>query len=504
MIQVLGRKSLLQFLGSIVAWALSFVCVTIITNSMGMDDYGVLVRLISTLTLTFIVADLGLSLAHMKKISEGGDINDCVSTFLVIKVVLICLAVIVSMVGLFAWAVIFDGSVTKEYINIFVIILAYEVFLTLINVATYTFQGQMSVAKGFMIQAINPLARLPLLVILAINGGTITDLAWTYTIGIFLACALAFAILLRSRIKWRTPTLIRSYILLTIPLALMTAVNAIGTNIDKPLIGLAMSDTAAGSFSIAQMIISMISMVGVAVGTLTFPDFSGLYAGGKHEEMRKKSIVGEKYISLLTLPLILILLLFPGMILDIFSRGSGTDEANCLRLLGVGCYITMLNQVHYSQLLAANKARMMAKIALFSIILVVVLLPIMVFPEIAGVRMLGWGLTGAGFAWLLSNIVTVVMTRFEVRMITNTRMSWGILIHPLVGAAVVAAMLLIIIYWPLYGFIGLVVYSIITIALFIGAMFAARQIVKEDMVYFLDIINPKRMKSYITDELKKD
>jgi O-antigen/teichoic acid export membrane protein len=68
------------FIGSLVSSALGFVCLFFITNFVGVEAYGQVILMVSILTTINVVADLGNSSSYIKRIFEGRDIDDCIST----------------------------------------------------------------------------------------------------------------------------------------------------------------------------------------------------------------------------------------------------------------------------------------------------------------------------------------------------------------------------------------------------------------------------------------
>lgn len=499
---MLGRKSLLHFLGSILSWGLSFVCLYLATNYIGVDAYGTVVLLTSVLTMINVVADLGFSNAHVKRISEGKDLNDCISTYLIIKVNLTCVFVIVSFAALILWNFV-GGAPTGGSLDVFLILIFFEIFLTLANIVVFTFQGTTQSAMFQLMQVVNPLVRIPLTVAIVIFGGGAVELAWTYAIGTLTMMVLGLILLRRIKFHFVTPTLIRSYLDFSLPLIIMSIVVVLGANIDKVVIGIALGDLSVGSFSTAQVFLAMVATIGVAVATLTFPDFSKLFTEGRFEEIRSKSWFGERYITMLTLPITLVVMLFPGPFLTALFGPDVISAADALRILALANFILLANQVHYSQILAANKPRVIARMTILSVIVLLILLFTLVPSKIFGVTMFGWGLVGAGMAWLICNIVIVVLTRFSVKKISGTKLNPRIIRHILCGVITAAILWFVDVILPAQGLMILMLYVLMAFLIFFVLLTAVGEFGKEDRMYFLNLVSPKEMFSYISSELNE-
>ncbi len=420
---LLGRKSLLVFIGSLVSSALGFVCLFLITNFVGVEAYGQVILMVSILTTINVVADLGFSSAHIKRISEGCDVDDCISTFVLIKVNLICVFVLLSFGALLVWLNFLGGEMTAETRDVFLVMMLFEVCINLASIALVTFQGQSQVAKVQLLLILNPLVRLPLIIGIAFIGSGAVALAITYMLGAAIMMLASFLLLHRTRVRWRRPTLIRSYIVFTLPLVLISVIVTVSANLDKIVIGLSEGDVFVGYYSTVQTFLGVLGSLGAAVAVLTFPNFSMLFKQGRFEEIREKSWMAERYISMLAMPIVVLLMLFPGEILSVIFGPDLANGAGALRWLTLATFLIMLNQVHSSQILAANRPELLAKMTVVSFAVGTLLLLILVPEELLGIEMAGLGMVGAAIAALVSTIVIVIMTRLAVREMSDTRLN---------------------------------------------------------------------------------
>jgi len=141
---------------------------------------------------------------------------------------------------------------------------------------------------------------------------------------------------------------------------------------------------------------------------------------------------------------------------------------------------------------------------IISAIVLVVLLFVLVPSNLFGLAMMGWGMVGAGIAWLACNLVIVIMTRLSVRSISHTSLNLRLWIH-FAGGILTGFVLLGLNYiWPINGILGVAIYLVLAFAVFFGLMIGVGELSKEDRAYFIDLVNPKKMLSYITLELKKE
>ena len=107
---MIGRRSLLIVLSTILAAVLSFVGLLAMTNYLGKDVYGNISWVLATVATLNIISDLGFQSAHIKRVSEGQDENDCISTYFVTKLVLTSVMVVFVFVSIFVW----NGITTRS------------------------------------------------------------------------------------------------------------------------------------------------------------------------------------------------------------------------------------------------------------------------------------------------------------------------------------------------------------------------------------------------------
>jgi hypothetical protein len=131
------------------------------------------------------------------------------------------------------------------------------------------------------------------------------------------------------------------------------------------------------------------------------------------------------------------------------------------------------------------------------------LLLVLVPEELLGVEMAGLGLIGAAIAALVSTIVIVIMTRFTVREMSDTRLNSHLIVHGLCGLGAGMAAYLFSTVWPLEGFVGLLFYFTLVFGVFYALMYILKEVTYKDVQYFCDILDLRKMSSYIRKELRE-
>ncbi len=77
----MARKSFLIFLNMIAGSILGYLALFFILRYMGPGDYGIIGFGIAFVGMFAFISDLGFNFAHVKRISEGRDLEECIGTF---------------------------------------------------------------------------------------------------------------------------------------------------------------------------------------------------------------------------------------------------------------------------------------------------------------------------------------------------------------------------------------------------------------------------------------
>ena len=103
---MIARKSALivtsHFFIQFISW-IGLVILAKFWGSFAPEALGIIGFAMAFLALFNIVADLGFSRAHVKRVSEGKDLGTCIGTYAAVKLVLTGLMVTVVFAGIFIW-----------------------------------------------------------------------------------------------------------------------------------------------------------------------------------------------------------------------------------------------------------------------------------------------------------------------------------------------------------------------------------------------------------------
>jgi O-antigen/teichoic acid export membrane protein len=112
----------------------------------------------------------------------------------------------------------------------------YYVMYDIAYIVTTTFNAKMETTKAQVIVLIDPFIRIPLIIFVSLNQLP-NDLAYAYVFAAMGVMLTSLFLIKRSKIKWKKPTLFRSYLKFALPLSLISIAGAVINNLDKILIG---------------------------------------------------------------------------------------------------------------------------------------------------------------------------------------------------------------------------------------------------------------------------
>ena len=198
-----------------------------------------------------------------------------------------------------------------------------------------------------------------------------------------------------------------------------------------------------------------------------------------------------------------LVVLFPTEICLTVFGAEFAPAGDTMHFLAVTLALTMLNQVYTSQIMGVNRPDISAKIILGTFFLNVVLLLIFIPNELFGVpdarpvvHRSGDGHRDHG------NDLCSFPCAMIVKKLTGTGTERRMVKHLAASAVAGAALVLLSSVYHLSGLIALAIFFMVTIFVFLGTLVALKEFTRSDLNQILDIINPKKMFSYMGEEMK--
>ncbi|MDD1755615.1 MAG: oligosaccharide flippase family protein, partial [Methanomassiliicoccales archaeon] len=353
---MIGRKSLLIVISKAISAVLGFVGLFLMTRYFPESVYGQVAYTMSLVALFASFADLGFATAYIKRVNEGKDPSDCLSSYLVVKLLLLGAMMLAIFVSFWTWTVIFDRPLNDTDVQLIALFTLYYVLYSLAGVATATFDANLKTAKTQMALIAEMLVRVPLIFFFAIPAGSVYVLSWAYVIGGLAVLMVGLFFLSREGLRLKRPTLVRSMAVFAFPLAISVVLGTVITNIDKVSLGFFWNSSEVAVYAAGQSVLNILFVFGAALSTLLFPTFSRLYDNGERGSMREMVRRGERYLSYIVTPIVCVLLVFPTLIATVLLSAKYAGSAAVIQVLCLNVLVLSLGSVYTTQIVAVNRA----------------------------------------------------------------------------------------------------------------------------------------------------
>jgi len=109
----------------------------------------------------------------------------------------------------------------------------------------------------------------------------------------------------------------KNYLVFALPVMLLSVMSVIALNVDKVMLGYFWTFKEVGYYFSFQRITTLLLAVPVAVGTVLFPTISEYHARNNVKGIKDVTRLSERYISMVAIPLITFVIIFPKPILNI-------------------------------------------------------------------------------------------------------------------------------------------------------------------------------------------
>lgn len=275
----------------------------VVARLVGPEGLG-LVAYASAYMLAFqSLSDLGFGTAHVKRISEGQDLGQCMGMIWIAKLTGLIVMTSVVLVSFWAggsWSFPGQTGAIVFYLSVVTLLVSQ---LCMVPITTLSaFQDVVrkdTPATGT--QIFNGITRVSLAVAgLGAVGLAIADAATTVLL------FFVYAWLLRKLpIAWPSRALARSYLVFGLPMFVIATVTGIGSGLDRVFLELFSGTAAVGQYSAGMRLGAVLNFLSVAVGTLVFPSMSRAYADGRPEEAFALCGRAERQLALVLFPLLL-------------------------------------------------------------------------------------------------------------------------------------------------------------------------------------------------------
>ncbi len=497
---MIARKSALNFGTTIFCRFLGLISLVVVALYMGPVPIGMIGYAEGIIGLFTIFATMGLGATHRKIVSEGQDIGKCVGTFAIIKVSITAFWVLVFAL----WIVYFykPKSLFSEEFLVLVILATSAIVLGFLDIFKETFLGKREIAKVSLTQIIAQVVETITKVLVAILGFGVIFLAGS-TLLFYIVWIILLVILFRGIPVSRPDSILfKRYVTFSMSVGFVSVLAHLALNINKMMIGYFAGMESLGEYIFPLRISTMISMFGSSLGLVLMPAMSSADAKGKTERVNKLVTVSMRYISLILMPLIFTIIILASFFFPIVFGTDFDSSSELLRILSIIAFLNVISRPYLTQIISVGNLRAMIIIG-FSTVLPQIFSALVLIPDnLFGYNLFGLGALGAVYATLIGVLCRITLG-FYYCTLSNTQKIKSILglsKQALIGVAI----LLVWVHLELSvtNSICLIVSAFVILSVYWLGLFAIKELYKEDIIFFMDLFNPRKMFNYISDEME--
>ncbi len=485
---------------------MGFVALFFIARYMEVEQLGIVAFALSFVTMFGIIKKFGFDQAHIKRISEGKDLGECVGTFFTIKIILTTVFVVIVLGAIYIWTDILGrGFETPEHVIAIYVILGYSVIASFTEVMKMTFMAKKEIAKLQISMFLGTVMRVCATIFVALAGKGTIELAFTYIIAETTVMIVAGMFFSGFSIKRPSMKLFKSYFVFALPVVITSSIAVIITNIDKIFIQLFWGAQEVGYYFAVNRFSMFLITFSAAVALLLFPTISELHV--KNDKKQIISIVNkaERYLSMFTFPIVFFMIVLPRPIIHILLADKYYPAAPVLQVLSIWALISITTRVYGPLVFGMNQPWLAAvagsvRVSL-NIVLNLLLIPVDI--KILGIQGFGLGATGAAIATLAVGIFGFIYYRVVAWYIIGLKWNPKYILKHLMAASIMAFSLYYInTIFEIARWYHLISIFFIGVGIYIGILYLIHEFKKDDYNFIMDTVNPKKMISYIKGELK--
>jgi O-antigen/teichoic acid export membrane protein len=506
---MIARKSTLIITTNLIEAILAYVALFFIARFMGPGDYGIIGFATGFVGLFALLSNLGFNQAHIKRVSEGKDLGTCIATFIVTKIGLVSLMATTTILAIFFWKYVLGrGFESTTHETAIFIILVYFVLERLSTIFQITFTAETKIAKAHIPKFIATITRTGAIIFVALMGFGAIELAFAYVFGHLFLFVTGLLLFRKSPVKKPSKDFFKDYSKFAFPLIVVSASAAIMTNIDKVLIQLFWSAEEVGYYFASYRICGFIVVAGASIGQILFPMISDFHSKNDIKQIKKILLSSERYISMITFPMVVGLAVLAEPAVDILLSGSFYPAISVFRILPFFALLSALIIPYNSQFLGMNNPKLSRNRILimvcFNIVLNITLIPKNI--QSLNINLFGLGAYGAAISTVISYCMGLLYCKIAAWRLLKIKINLSIIIH-VIAASIMGLVLYLIDYntiIPILRWYELLLVGLFGLGIYLGILILLKEFTKNDFTFFIDTLNIKKMWKYIKKEIRRE
>lgn len=413
------------FVGLFLELAISFFAKLLIARTLGAVDFGAVSLGVTTVTVVSTLTVLGLRSGIGRYLPRSDDParrrGILLTAFGVAVPLSVATGVLVAVFSPTIATVLFTDPSIGPMLRIFALAIPVAAVMKL---CVGTVQGlQLSAPKVYVESLSLPIVRFGGIVVVLLLGFGTLGIAWAYAVSYLVAALVGTYYLVRH-----TPILSdhdydlvpRELLAFSAPLVVSAAMTLVFSDIDTFMLGYFSATADVGIYNVVYPLAYLLTVTLSAFSFLVMPAMSELHADGRDGEMRRIYQVVTKWVFFATVPLFLLVVLFPGHVIRLTFGAEYVPGAGTLAILALAFFSHSFAGPNVNTLTSIGETRLVMYVNVFVAALNVALNLVLV-PR--------YSFVGAGIATAISYLALNVIYSVELYRLTG--------IHPVTRSLMV-------------------------------------------------------------------
>ena len=475
----------------------------VIKRNMGYETIGMLAFAVAYVEMFNILGDLGVSTAHNKRVNEHKlDEGKCNGTYITIRLILNVFMIGTILTSILVYKYLLGYAYESEVMEWILYLTIFRFFLEH-NIETFKIinAAKLEIAKNLVPRIVGRFLQMLIKCAIAIIGFSATYLVGAEIVACAVILILLYLLFRKAPLKRFDRAYFKIYATFALPVIFIGLVGSLSHRLDKVMIQAFVGSEEVGIYSIPLSISLIFLMVAMQITKLLFPTFSRLHSRKKFDQINTLSNRAVKYISMSMIAPLVFFFVFAEPIMILLFGSDATVSAPILQVLLLGTYVTAIVTPYAIQVVSTGHLRIALGLSSFTLIMVVILNAVFIPDELFGYQVFGLGGLGAAITTSLSLLMRGIFAKYFAKRLTGTLGYPRIWTHLLAGCISGAVGYLIWISLPTDWYF-LPIYGIALLGATLSILFLTKEFTREELQFFWNAIDPRKMKRYIVSEIR--
>jgi len=326
--EVLSDSSI-SFMAKILGLLLGFGLNLIIARYYGARELGIYSIVSSVFAITLILSALGVNTSILRLLPEQITKHSYNSAYYLFwktfKIVLITSTFVSIGIYIFSWEIA-EKIFHKIYLYPLLLLTAFIiVFQSLGNLSIASIRALKNIKLYAFFQIFSPVVQIIILVLFTLFLYQDFNTVYALMISYVLTAIVAFYAVMKSFAQNRAttdavfPMRSKTIVTISLPMMITTVMSFIVTQTDILMLGSMSTTETVGIYAVAMKLALLTSFILASVNIVLAPKISELYYSNKPDELKIVVQKTTKFIALLSLPVVVVLIVFGKSILSLFG-----------------------------------------------------------------------------------------------------------------------------------------------------------------------------------------